>query len=168
MQLRTTKTVTIGLPNDLSSSPEHIFPIAFGTEDSNHEPVESCFKQELEKFDQGVFVYHAATDRLVKVFVLLFASLQDSPERRERNYVSRGSAKGSYVVRDGYAGDYQQVYDILISCPNCRQHLKDGSTHTIVTLVQILSLHPKTTCSILIHPRITQVTSPGTAKKLVF
>ena len=124
------KTVTIGLPNKLSSSPEHTFPIAFGTEASNHEPVENRFKEELQKFDDGVFVYHAATDRLVKVFIILFASLQDSPERRERNYISRGSAKGSYVVRDGYAGDYQQVYDVLISCPNCRQHLKDGSTPT--------------------------------------
>ncbi len=81
------KTVTISPPKCKSKPISYTYPIAIGLEGVSHKEVEARFATELLDFKAGrdMTFYHGGIKKNVMVYLELFASLQDQPERRKSN-----------------------------------------------------------------------------------
>jgi hypothetical protein len=88
------KSVTISPPPSKIHSLSHTYPIALGLEDQSHGKVEEMFAEELKMFREGqsVTFYHGGKRHNVIMYLELFASLQDQPERRSANYIMLGTS----------------------------------------------------------------------------
>ena len=113
------KTVTIAPPPNKLHSLSHTYPIALGLESDDHEEVEQKFAEELMQFssDKAMDFYHGALKRNVRVYMELFVSLQDQPERRSANYIMLGTS--CYTARWGLALDFVAVASGIPACSNC-------------------------------------------------
>jgi hypothetical protein len=123
------KTITIA-PRTNGSNAKRIsytYPIALGLEGTSHEEVEARFAAELKEFksSDGVTFYHGGIKRNITVYLELFASLQDQPERRKANCIMLGGSK--YTARWGYSVDMYQVRQYIPPCTDCEVALRNSS-----------------------------------------
>ncbi len=85
---------------------KYTYPIAVGRKGISHEEVEKAFAMELYNLRSGTeknYFYYAKTKSNIPVYLELFASLQDQPERRSCNYIMLENS--TYSARWGYAID---------------------------------------------------------------
>jgi hypothetical protein len=122
------KTVTIAPPPSQLHHLTYTYPIALGVNGVKHEEVEAMFAAELEEFRSGVNVifFHKGIGTNVKVYLELFASLQDQPERRSANYVMLGGS--TYTARWGLALDFAAVASGVPACSYCLTALMGGDS----------------------------------------
>lgn len=113
------KSVTIAPPPEKIHSLTHTYPIALGQDGDSHEEVEDRFAKELLSFSSGecMTFYHGGLKRDVNVYLELFVSLQDQPERRSANYIMLGTSR--YTARWGLALDFVAVASGIPACGNC-------------------------------------------------
>ncbi|MFY7881041.1 MAG: hypothetical protein ACOVR6_01995 [Fimbriimonas sp.] len=124
------KTVTIAPPPSQVHRLTHTYPIAIGLDGESHEEVEEKFAAELREFRNGsnVTFYHGGTRKNITVYLELFASLQDQPERRKANSIMLGGSK--YTPRWGFACDFTTVAPYVPACINCRSTIM--AQHSLV------------------------------------
>jgi len=117
------KTVTISPPPHLIHSCCNTYPIALGMDGESHEEVERLFAEELRSFKAGKnnIFYHGGLKRNVRVYIELFASLQDQPERRKANYVMLG--RSTYTAQWGLLLDFAAVASHIPGCETCMKTL---------------------------------------------
>ncbi len=129
------KTITVAPPALHSHGSMYTYPIAIGSDSVSHEEVESKFALELNEFRTGknVSFYHGGVKHNVIVYLELFVSLQDQPERRKSNGVMLGGSK--YTARWGYSLDITQVWTVIPPCSECEilLHEESVSSHLIDT-----------------------------------
>ena len=113
------KTITVAPPPDSIHSLSHTYPIALGQDGDSHEEVEERFAEELLSFSRGECIrfYHGGWKRYVDVYLELFVSLQDQPERRSANYIMLGTSR--YTARWGMASDFVAVASGIPACNEC-------------------------------------------------
>jgi hypothetical protein len=97
---------------DSIHSLKYTYPIAVGRKGISHEEVEKAFTMELYNLRSGTeknYFYgaNANTKTNIPVYLELFASLQDQPERRSCNNIMLGNS--TYSARWGYAIDLAAV-----------------------------------------------------------
>ena len=117
------KTVTIAPPPDKLHSLCNTYPIAIGKKSANHELIERQFALEMLQLRNGEHnpFYSSTLKSNVKVYVEMFASLQDQPERRHANYVMLGG--GKFTARWGHAIDFASVATGVPACKDCFHQL---------------------------------------------
>ena len=115
----TIQTVTSGAPG-LS----HVYPIAVGHKNDDHEEIERLILNDLKKLNWTlndlslpVTMYNGLTKQNEKVSVHLVACTQDQPERRGANGMLGGGS--IYHARFGYSVDISQFIDTLPACIDC-------------------------------------------------
>jgi hypothetical protein len=83
------KAVTISPPQSHLRQLMYIYPIALCYDSDSHEEGESMFAAELLNFWQGcdVTFYIGSEKTHCRVYLELFASLQDQPERHSTNHL---------------------------------------------------------------------------------
>ena len=123
------KTVTIAPPPSQLHKLSHTYPIAIGLDGDSHDKVEEKFAAELKEFSTGTKVtfYHGGIKKDIIVYLELFASLQDQPERRKANYIMLGGSK--YTPRWGYSLDFPVVSKFVPACNACISSLKRQQIH---------------------------------------
>jgi hypothetical protein len=121
------KSVTISPPPSQIHSLTHTYPIALGLEDHSHRKVEEMFAEELKMFRKGenVTFYHGGKKRNVIVYLELFASLQDQPERRSANYIMLGTS--NFTAHWGLVLDFAAVALGVPVCSSCLRELMNGT-----------------------------------------
>jgi len=117
------KTITIAPPPDAIHSLSHTYPIALGPDGESHEEIEEKFAEELLSFSTGECLkfYHGGLKCNVDVYLELFVSLQDQPERRSANYIMLGTSR--YTARWGMASDFIAVASGIPACNDCMASL---------------------------------------------
>ena len=117
------KTVTISPTPSKLHSFTNTYPIALGMDGESHNAIEEAFEKELRflRNGEGHSFYHGGLKRNVKVYVELFASLQDQPERRKANYIMLG--RSTYTAQFGLSMDFAAVASRIPACKNCLQQL---------------------------------------------
>jgi hypothetical protein len=122
------KTVTISAPANRLHSLSHTYPIAIGYDGHSHEQVEERFASELMGFRNGksVSFYHGGVKKNVLVYLELFVSLQDQPERRSANFIMLGG--GRFTARWGHAVDLAAIVSGVPACSKCIVYLTRDTT----------------------------------------
>ena len=117
------KSVTISPPHGQQHQLSHTYPVAIGSKDDNHEPIEVAFAKELHALSCGEdnIFFHGGLQKNVRVHIELLASLQDQPERRGTNKILLGSS--NFTARWGYSTNFSAVQKHLVPCPQCRRSL---------------------------------------------
>ena len=117
------KTVTISPPPNSIHKLTHTYPIAVGRKNVSHECVERRLAAEMEFFrsKEGALFYSKRHGGMVRVYLELFASLQDQPERRSANYIMLGG--GKYSAQWGLAADFASFALGVPSCTECSRRL---------------------------------------------
>ena len=85
----------------------------------SHNAIEEAVEKELRflRNGEGHSFYHGGLKRNVKVYVEVFASLQDQPERRKANYIMLG--RSTYTAQFGLSMDFAAVASGITACKNC-------------------------------------------------
>jgi len=89
------KTVTISPPPNSLDDLSHTYPIASGYDTDSHEAVEKLFASELKEFCNGKNItFYSGKQRCnMVVYLNIFATLQDQPERCKSNYLMLGGSQ---------------------------------------------------------------------------
>lgn len=113
------KTVTIGAPPDQSNCRHHTHVVAIGKKGDCHEEAEALFKKDLLALSSGepLQFFSKKAGRSLKIHAELFVSLQDQPERRDANFMTRGT--GTHAARWSFAANLFDVSALVPSCSDC-------------------------------------------------
>jgi hypothetical protein len=146
------KTVTIAPPPGLLHSMTHTYPIALGLDGANHEVVEARFAAELEEFRKGINMsfYHGGNKRNVTVYLEVFASLQDQPERRSGNFIMLGGSK--FTAKWGLACDLAAVASVVPACSNCINALMKSEGDQTISCTKCTNWNTEVTDGLLDFP----------------
>ena len=117
------KTLTLCPPLDCIHKLSHTYTVAVARSRDNHEIVESMLSEEMRQLrgKEGNLFYSKRHGRFVHVYLELFASLQDQPERRSANYIMLGG--GKYTAQWGRAADFASIALGVPSCTECMRRL---------------------------------------------
>ena len=117
------KTITMCPTPDCIHKLTHTYPIAVGRKNVSHECVERRLAAEMEllRGKEGTLFYSKRHGGMVRVYLELFASLQDQPERRSANYIMLGG--GKYSAQWGLAADFASFALGVPSCTECSRRL---------------------------------------------
>jgi len=129
------KTITIAPPPNKIHSLTYTYPIAVGRKSASHEVIEKKFADEMTELRSGKnnMFYSKVAGTQIPVFIDLFASLQDQPERRSANYIMLGGSR--YAARWGHAGDFAAIASGVPGCEKCVSSLfMVGSRSTNIEL----------------------------------
>jgi hypothetical protein len=122
-------TLTIQTAKSGTPGISHVYPLAVGPTDSDHEPIERIILDDLKKLDctrhnprAPVEMFNGQTKQNEKVSVHFLAMTQDQPERRSSNGMLGG--KSTYHARFGYSFKIKDFIDTLPACTECLKHME--------------------------------------------
>jgi hypothetical protein len=124
-------TLTIQTAKSGTPGISHVYPLAVGPTDSDHEPIERIILDDLKKLDctrnnprAPVEMFNGQTKQNEKVSVHFLAMTQDQPERRSSNGMLGG--KSTYHARFGYSFKIKDFIDTLPACTECLKHMEQA------------------------------------------
>jgi hypothetical protein len=128
--------VTICPHSDSIHKLSHTYTIAVGRKNASHEVEESQLADEMMQLRrrEGNLFYSKNHGGIVTVYVELFASLQDQPERRSANYLMLGG--GKYTAQWGCSTDFASFAVGVPSCNECMRRL--FTWHTNLSPTEVL------------------------------
>jgi hypothetical protein len=118
------KVVTLSPPHEKRNDVVYTYPVAVGHGKTSHEEVECRFKKELVELgdmDTKKLFYSKIHGRIVKVIVILVASLMDQPERRSANFMMGGNS--TFCARWGFSVNLKELAHRIIPCERCQEEL---------------------------------------------
>eukprot|EP00521_Asterionellopsis_glacialis_P012161 CAMPEP_0195305838 /NCGR_PEP_ID=MMETSP0707-20130614/36894_1 /TAXON_ID=33640 /ORGANISM="Asterionellopsis glacialis, Strain CCMP134" /LENGTH=1004 /DNA_ID=CAMNT_0040370041 /DNA_START=447 /DNA_END=3461 /DNA_ORIENTATION=+ len=118
------KTITICPPPSFQLHKKqqlnYTYPIALGPKGANHNIVEKHLAEELKSLQinsPNNFFYDFASRTIVPVYVDMFVSMMDQPERRSANSIMLGTS--TYTARWGMSLDFTSVANTIPTCAEC-------------------------------------------------
>jgi hypothetical protein len=111
------KSVAIAPPHGKNNSLDNTFIIALSRKNKSHEDMEAEYRKEILSLRDPQFdnwFYWKEVGRDVKVYVKLFVSLQDKPERCRSMFLTLGSGAFSLCWRRSF--NYNAISEFMPSC----------------------------------------------------
>ena len=126
-------TITIFVKDQNIDSSIGTFPVAIGPKNKSHDNVEKIIGDDINNMRSMAFPAIFGWSILGNPFPCTFSadlylSLGDQPERRVANVMQQGNSR--HHARWRHACDYNQLLDVLPSCPKCFEEMVNCDSFT--------------------------------------